>query len=341
MIVACRRPFLALIVAALNLVSGFGAGTEAEAAAAGCEAKSVLPELRERDGAAIDTLLTQAARTENAGAVLWRVERDGQAPSHLYGTVHVTHQSLAALSKPTIDAIAASQVVALEAGEMSNAAYNQAMADGGKLMSASDKPLLKFLTEEDIRVVEKEISKAGYPPDLALGIRPWVATLFLASSECQARQQEAGLKPLDLLVSDEAKSRAIPIVGLETMLEQFETLASIPDEEQAQWLRASIEVHDRLDDITHTMVELYQTRSIAAVWDLTRAMAPRIKISDATLDVIRDGLVARRNERMLDRSLPHFDKGGAFVAVGALHLIGKNGLVASLRQRGYSLTPIE
>ncbi|MFA5950864.1 MAG: TraB/GumN family protein [Hyphomicrobium sp.] len=258
---------------------------------------------------------------ENADAVLWRVEREGVATSYLFGTVHVAHETLAELNPAVLEAVASSRIVALEAAEMSRSAFVQAMAEAGKLMSAQDKPLQRMLGDDELKVVEKALSVAGYPADLALGVRPWVATLFLASSECQERQHEAGLKPLDMLVSEAAKARSLPIVGLESMLEQFEALAAIPDEEQAAWLRASIEAHDRLDDVTHTMVELYHARQLAAVWELTRELAPRAKLSDDTLKRIREGLVDKRNRRMMAMSLPLVEKGGAFIAVGAMHLL--------------------
>ncbi len=70
-------------------------------------------------------------------------------------------------------------------------------------------------------------------------------------------------------------------------------------------------------------------------------MAPRVKLTDETLDVIRKGLVGERNKRMLENSLPHIEKGGAFIAVGAMHLIGRDGLVAELKARGYALKPVE
>ena len=38
---------------------------------------------------------------------------------------------------------------------------------------------------------------------------------------------------------------------------------------------------------------------------------------------------------------PLLDKGGVFIAVGALHLPGDKGLVALLRDGGYTVSPIE
>jgi hypothetical protein len=44
---------------------------------------------------------------------------------------------------------------------------------------------------------------------------------------------------------------------------------------------------------------------------------------------------------MRDTSLPMLGEGGAFIGVGALHLVGKDGLVALYRAAGYTVTAIE
>jgi uncharacterized protein YbaP (TraB family) len=38
--------------------------------------------------------------------------------------------------------------------------------------------------------------------------------------------------------------------------------------------------------------------------------------------------------------LPYLAKGNAFIAIGALHLSGAEGVVALLRQAGYKVTPV-
>ena len=52
-------------------------------------------------------------------------------------------------------------------------------------------------------------------------------------------------------------------------------------------------------------------------------------------------LVARRNRRMVERMLPGLRQGGVFVAVGALHLPGEEGLVALLRQEGFTVERVD
>jgi uncharacterized protein YbaP (TraB family) len=305
-----------------------------------CRSESIIAELDRKDPKKVARILREAGEVENSQAMLWRVERGDTAPSYLFGTIHVGDRSLSELSPKTLVALRASSIVALEAEQVPAKQMPYIMAQAGKLMSARNRPLQLKLDSDELSVVERSLTAAGYPADLALGIRPWVAILFLTGSNCQGAETP-GAKPLDLIISDEASRSGQKLVGLETMLEQFQSLADIDDDVQLSWLKTSIATHDRIDDITHTMAELYRFRRINAVWELTRELAPTAKLTDADLAAIQAGLVSKRNVRLLDRSVPLLEAGGAFVAVGALHLSGRDGLVEALRSRGYTLHPIE
>lgn len=304
-----------------------------------CRAESIIAELDRKDPKTVARILREAGEVKNSQAMLWRVERGDTAPSYLFGTIHVGDRSLSELSPKTLVALRASSTVALEAEQVSTKQMPYIMAQAGKLMSARNRPLQQ-LDSDELGVVERSLAASGYPADLALGIRPWVAILFLTGSNCQGTEQP-GTKPLDLIISDEARRSGQKLVGLETMLEQFQSLAEIDDDVQLSWLKTSIATHDRIDDITHTMAELYRFRRISAVWELTRELAPTAKLTDADLSAIQAGLVSKRNVRLVERSVPLLEAGGAFVAVGALHLSGRDGLVEALRSRGYILHPIE
>lgn len=51
-------------------------------------------------------------------------------------------------------------------------------------------------------------------------------------------------------------------------------------------------------------------------------------------------MVTARNRTMADGAAPFIDEGGAFLAVGALHLAGPEGVVALLRKAGYTVEPV-
>lgn len=321
---------------ALAVASPWAAPRSDAAAAIGCEGSSLITELSAKSPARLASLLASASEQENSHAVLWRIEKSSQQPSFILGTLHLAHQSLQELSPAIRSAIASARVVALEQAQLSRGAYGQVMAQAGKLMSARDKPLQRLLDESELKVVEKAISAAGYPEDLALGIRPWVATLFLAGGCSEVTQD-----PMDLIVANMAKAQGKQVVGLETLLEQYETLAAIPDDSQAAWLRASIEMHDRVDDVTVTMLELYRDRKIAASLDLMQELAPGAGLTEARMHDIRNGLITDRNKRLAERSLPLLEAGGAFVAIGAAHLPGSVGVISILKRGGFTVTPVE
>lgn len=55
---------------------------------------------------------------------------------------------------------------------------------------------------------------------------------------------------------------------------------------------------------------------------------------------LNEVFVADRNEQFWRRLAPEFRRGGVFLALGALHLIGERGLYQRLRQSGAVLTPL-
>ena len=71
------------------------------------------------------------------------------------------------------------------------------------------------------------------------------------------------------------------------------------------------------------------------------ALAREVGTSPAVFDGFKKYLLVDRNAKMRTAALPLLEKGNAFIAVGALHLPGPTGLVALLRESGYTVTPVE
>lgn len=88
------------------------------------------------------------------------------------------------------------------------------------------------------------------------------------------------------------------------------------------------------------MLDLYAQERVSAYMPLLRRM-PEFDAELGATDEPDFLLIHERNARMLKRLLPILSEGRAFVAVGALHLPGDDGLIALLRTSGYSLTRLE
>jgi len=60
----------------------------------------------------------------------------------------------------------------------------------------------------------------------------------------------------------------------------------------------------------------------------------------AALKNFEQALIVKRNKIMSLRAKPIIEKGNMFMAVGALHLPGPDGLVTLLRKAGYKLSVV-
>lgn len=307
-----------------------------------CAGKDMLAEMKTAEPVLFAKIEQQAAAVENAEALLWRVEKPGLAPSHLFGTMHLTDLRTATITPKVDAAISGSQNVALEVADLSEAGTAAAIAEASRLAIFTDGRSLKtLLSREDYAKVEATLKRSGMPAEAGRLFKPWVISLLLASSDCERRKIEAGHPVLDLKIAEEAKRRSIPVTGLETAKEQFEAMASVPEDQQVAMLRAGLAYADRANDLVETLVQLYLSRKIGATWPFQVALAEKQGIPESAFQGFKDGLVTKRNLKMRDSAVPLLEKGGAFIAVGALHLSGKEGLVELFRQAGYSVTAME
>ena len=146
---------------------------------------------------------------------------------------------------------------------------------------------------------------------------------------------------LDLKLAKIATFNNLEVQGVETIKEQFASMASIPEADQLEMLKSSIKFQSRAQDMLETMIGMYVRRQMGAAWPFQLMMARKSQFDVKKFESFRQLLIIKRNKRMRDRALQYLKKGGAFFAVGALHLSGKQGLVALLRQSGYRVTPAE
>lgn len=241
-----------------------------------------------------------------------------------------------------VKALDASKQLVLEVSDLSPVALGRAMAKvQDKLVFRDGRSLRSLLSAEELPVAEWASTKAGLPSEMFSVARPWVVTMLLALSDCERRRSGAGKLPLDLNLARIAKERAIPVLGLETLEDQLGAMAAVPEADQLTILRASLKLVAQTDDMLETMLRRYLAREIAKVWALQSEMWRRAGFDPAAFASFHRELIAVRNIRMRDAAVPLLAKGHAFVAVGALHLVGRDGLVALLRDAGFEVVAAE
>jgi hypothetical protein len=316
------------------------AGLAAEAPS--CRGANMLEEMKATDAPAHARIMAAAGATENSNALLWRIERADTPVSYLFGTMHLTDDRINKLSPAVETALGGARRLILEVGDLSGASLAKAFAMARELiMFTGGRRLEHLLSEAEFAKVAGVLERAGFPGEVAGAFRPWVATLMLALSDCERRRAGEGLLPLDARLAKHASARGVEVTGLESLLQQFRAMADVPEADQVEMLRASLRTYDRIDDVVETTVQLYLARQLGAVWPFQLALAEGVGVSPQAFKSAEQSLVFSRNLGMRDKAVEALAEGGVLIAVGALHLPGKQGLVALFREAGYTLTPVE
>jgi uncharacterized protein len=103
----------------------------------------------------------------------------------------------------------------------------------------------------------------------------------------------------------------------------------------------TLRLGDRVEDVMETMVRLYIDGQTGMFWPFFEAALPSEGGDQEGFAAFQEALIDVRNRTMAEGAAPLIEKGGAFIAVGALHLPGKDGLVELLRQQGFRVEAVE
>ncbi|THD47500.1 MAG: TraB/GumN family protein [Bradyrhizobium sp.] len=293
----------------------------------------------------LDDAAARAARADeltDAQGLLWRVSRDGLAPSYLFGTIHSTDDEAVAIARRASELAAKAQVVATELGAPMDLAEKSAL--GAKLFASAidreDDTFAPALAGAEGAMVEAYLAGRGVPKELAHHLRLWFLALSAAEPPCEAARAQAGLPEVDDVIARAGVDAKVPVVGLESVDEQMSVLAAAPPPLAAALLETSARLPSLDGDSYATMLRLYaesRPAEMIAVVDALPELRPDERAAEHSFDQM---LLVGRNETMASRAAPLLAKGGAFIAVGALHLPGKDGLIARFRAMGYGVDKV-
>jgi uncharacterized protein YbaP (TraB family) len=278
----------------------------------------------------------------NGEGLLWRIDKTGLSPSYLFGTIHSTNAEAVALARDAAAYIKGAKAVATELGGVLDA--QQKIDMGAAMLKAALSPaedtIAAAFDAEDVERIDVFVRERGYPQEMAHHLKLWFLAAATSFPACESEGALAGLPEVDQLIAETAKAFGVPVVALETVDEQLTSLSGVSSEIAAAMLGAAARLPSLDDDSYVTLLALYQQKRPAqaiAILDALPGLTPRERAADA--EFLRVLLIGR-NETMMERAAPLLARGGAFIAVGALHLPGKAGLIERMRGARYEVTKV-
>lgn len=316
--------------------------SEAEASFPRCQGGDVLAEMKANAPADFKALEAEAAGALNDGALFWRVTSPDGAVSHLMGTFHSTDPQITALDAPVKAAFESAGTVAVEVANLGPQAVQDYIKQNPAKFFAVDTPKLdQLLSTEDYKIIQDLSAGAGLQSGMVPLLKPWFANItFFAMPPCEVARISGGLHVLDNQIVTKAKAAGKKVIGLETLDDQYSAFANLKMSHQVTMLQDGIHNREKMVDYYMTSIRLYKERKLGFLLPLSEYMARDKAKTKAALDDFKVKLIDRRNEQMFENSVPLVKAGGAFIAVGALHLIGETGLVALFEKAGYKVEKV-
>ena len=272
-----------------------------------------------------------AARAAQDRGFLWSVQRDGKT-SYLYGTLHVGKLAWAMPGPRVAKALRASQVLAMEL-DVSDPRVQQQMAalvrsDGPSSLSAEAQAQLR------------EAAKALCVDWDTLGpLRPEFQLTTLLMTLARYEDLDAGFGS-EVALAAVAPHLGLPTRSLETGTEQVAALSAASSAELAEWVQTG--VNDlRTDKARRQLRKLSRAWADSDIQRLERYPHWCECEGTAAERAVLDRVVKQRNVTLAERIDALIrQEGPAFVAVGALHMVGSHGLPALLKARGFTVKQV-
>jgi uncharacterized protein YbaP (TraB family) len=269
-----------------------------------------------------------------AQSLLWKIEGNGiQAPSYLYGTMHVKDRRVFEVNHVVVDKFESCSAFAAELA-LDSINPSEALS---LLKSDKNATLKDILTKKDYKLAERVLrKKLGIELKKVEHLQPVYLLSLLQQNDLMNPPTGGVAKFLDQQLYDNAKARGMYTTGLEDVKEQLKALSSLSPDAQALML---VEVIKNLDKIEAkskreqaALVETYLKGDLQGLLDLFQ--------KEEMPELMKNQLLDVRNHNMVERILPLIQKQPTFVAVGAAHLPGEKGLIQLLRNKGYSVEAI-
>jgi len=251
--------------------------------------------------------------------------------SYVYGTMHSTDPDVVKLPPSVARAFGRSGRLILElvfTPEMQARMQREMRLTDGRTLSEVIGPTLFSRLMQRAAIY-------GLPAGHMNTLKPWAAGLVFSLPVAELDRGAAGAIALDRALQQAADNRGIPVYGLESVDEQIAAFSDMSEKDQIESLRLVIELNPQIESLFAEMKEAYLAGNLDRLHAMVRQMYAGK--SKRLAKQFEERFIGLRNRRMANRMARHVKQGGAFVAIGALHLSGKDGVLSLLEKRGYKV----
>lgn len=256
---------------------------------------------------------------------LWRIH-DGDSEIWLFGTAHVLGEDVR-WQGPRLRAALASAdeiITEMSTGPEATAEFQRVATELGSLPAGQT--IFDGLDAQQRARFDRVVRRAGLEPAQFTQVRPWLATLQISYAALAREGQTREHGAETVLVAQGAGKRQS---FFETPSEQVHILADLSLADQTRFMMATLRQIEEDTGLTEALDAAWARGDVAA---MDRQFNRDAREAGPA---VYEALIGRRNRAWTERIIERLNgRGRIFIAVGAAHLVGDDGVVAQLRRRG-------
>ena len=267
------------------------------------------------------TSFSWSQKPDLPNALLWEITGNNlKLPSYIFGTIHLRDKTVFQFNDSLLSRLKTCEVYAPEmdlAPEKITPLYS-------KLILPGDSTLNDIFTPDEYKLIGEVLkNKTGMDISVFNKMRPVVLLMMVMNSQLPSNEKFT----LDEYLYRQATAMHKRISGIEKPDEQFDLLGKISKEDILNFFRHP----DEKKDYTK-MINFYKQGKLDSLL---------VEIqNDSTGFDFQNSFITSRNYRMAARIDTLIRSRSAFIAIGAGHLPGSEGVLNLLEEKGYKIKPV-
>ncbi|MDG2252273.1 MAG: TraB/GumN family protein [Methylophilaceae bacterium] len=257
-------------------------------------------------------------------SVFWKLTSPNGFETYLYGTIHTDDNRVSDINKRVIDALKSSQFFLMETMEISNPNL--------LLMKNIQYPL--YFDDQDLDKIKLLADFHTMSFERVMKMKPWLLAVIFDSPR--------PITPfnLDNLLKTKARDLGLVIKGLETSEEHFQVLDNFSISEQIAFLKKVLsKSFEQKEKDYEQLMAAYLSQDLNKIINVNEDITSQLLSKSMWIKVKKEILI-NRNKIFFNRAHKLAKNNRLFIAVGASHLAGNNGLLKQFELEGYKLNAL-
>lgn len=262
-------------------------------------------------------------------SLLWEIKGPGvKHGSYLFGTMHLIEKEYFLFPKSLEKRVQKADVLVMELPGMPS------QFEAMNLLKLKQGSFFDFFTTEQsdsILVWAKEalkLSEEAFRKTMS-PMKPFVAIQLATQMQFMGKTASYELKFEEI-----ATESKVEIKGLETLEEQLSFFDNLTKEQQAEMVMEGIREMQKSIEFSKKVQQVYTRQNVDSLYIMLHENGG-IVTSEEKL------FIDDRNKKWVPQMRESLATKRTFIAVGAGHLGGPNGLIRLLEKEGYTLSPVE